>query len=358
MRKIMIAFVGLLVGLGCGLTGPGSGPTEKIAVESETMGFDNLLWLPDGRLMVFVDLPEKDVSGLRWYVFVEDWTPLEMSLPYDERCYRGGYYRSPGLLPDGRISFLEECLRLTGTVPDTAYLMAYDLKTGRAEQLVEGSLPLTSAVSNTQFSWNPKMARGMGDLWGDVSSIYWLTPAGYEFPDITISENYQGDTRSWSLAENEAALEDPEKVPEVGMAQFPAWSPDGKTIAFMATTGPIGRKYADRHLSVWSLYLMDPEVQEPKRVLTNIHHPFLVKWSPDGKWLLIGGQIGGFGDYGYWLYAPESEELSFLLKNIDARVVWAPDSTKIAYMACEKFSTRFDMFGICVQNNLNVLKLE
>ncbi|HLF90199.1 MAG TPA: hypothetical protein VI451_14730 [Anaerolineales bacterium] len=353
MRKMM-ALIFVFVLSGCGLINQTGVPSEKIAVESEAKGFDNLIWLPDGRLMVFVALPEHDVFGLRWYAIADEWEPKELAFPAHESCLRGGYYWGPSLLPDGRLSFLEQCVN-PGAGEDSLYMLAYDLKSGQSEFLMDTSLPFDRVVFNSQYSWNPNMTLGMADLWGDVSSIYWISPIGYEFPDITISETYNGEARSWSLAENEAALNDPEKVPEVGMARYPAWSPDGNTIAFMATTGPIGRKYAERHLSIWSLYLMEPEIQEPEQVLTSINNPFLVKWSPDGNWLLLGGQMGGFGDYGYWLYSPESEQLTFILKNVDPRAVWSPDSTKIAYMDCEKFSTRFDTFGNCIQTNLNVL---
>jgi len=333
----------------------GKSPAEKIATDTETFPFQNMVWLPNGQIMVFVDLPDQDVFGLQWYAIADEWIPQEISFPDDERCLRGGYYWSPSVLPDGRLGFLEQCVS-PGSGPNSVFMVAYDLESGSTEQLVDGSLPLESSVYSTQYAWNPKMTRGLGDSWSDVASIYWISRSGYEFPNITIEDTYDGETRSWSLRESEQAMSDPALVPQVGMARYPAWSPRGDRIAFLATVGSIGLEYAPRHNVGWSLYLMEPELLQPERVVTDIWSPFAVKFSPDGKWLLVGGQRGQFGDYGLWLYSLQSQELTFVAKVLDPRVVWSPNGKQIAYFQCDKFSWRLDgTFGSCDEESLNSL---
>ncbi len=352
-RKLVmgVSVLGLFILLGC--LG-GTSPSEKMALESKTFPFKDLVWLPDGRLMVFIDVPEEDVFGLRWYAIAGEWTPRELELPQDDRCLRGGYYWTPSLLPDGRLGFLEQCVS-PGSGPNSMFMPAYDLETGETEQLVDASLPLDSTVIGTQYAWNPQMTLGLGDNWGDTASIYWISAAGYEFPDITISDTYDGGQRSWSLLDSGQAMEDPSKVAQVGMTRFPDWSPDGGLIAFMATVGPIGRQYASRHDVSWSLFLMTPDQRQPEPALSNIRSPFLLQFSPDGKWLLYGGQDGQSGDYGLWLYSLRSKEKTFIGKILDARAAWSPDSQRIAYIQCDKFSWRFDgTFGSCDEHSLNI----
>lgn len=346
-----VSVLGLFIFLGC--LG-GKLPSEKLTTDIETFPFKDLVWLPDGRLMVFIAAPGEDVFGLRWYVIADEWTPLELNLPDDDRCLRGGYYWAPSLLPDGRLGFLEQCVS-PGTGPDAMFMVAYDLESGETEQLVQASLPLSSAVYGTQYVWNPSMTLGLADNWGDAASIYWISPDGVEFPDITISEKYDGEQRNWNLRDNEGAMNDPNKVADVGMSRFPAWSPDGDLIAFMATVGPIGLEYAPRHNVSWNLYLMDPELRQPERALADIWNPFTLKFSPDGKWLLLGGQQGQWGDYGLWLVHVETREMTFIGKILDPRVAWAPDGQRIAYFQCDKISWRFDgTFGSCDEESLNI----
>ena len=124
----------------------------------------------------------------------------------------------------------------------------------------------------------------------------------------------------------------------------------------MATVGPIGLQYAARYNVAWNLYLMDSDSRKPKRVLTDIRTPFVVKWSPNNRWLLIGGQIGEFGDYGLWLYSPTREETIFVGDIFDSRVAWSPDSGQIAYFGCVKYGTNpFVDLGNCLQKSLNIL---
>ncbi|MCK5878354.1 MAG: PD40 domain-containing protein, partial [Holophagae bacterium] len=101
---------------------------------------------------------------------------------------------------------------------------------------------------------------------------------------------------------------------------FPAWSPDGKWIAYCSdATGE------------YELYLRDQEGKTQPRQLTRDSKvwKFPASWSPDGKWLL-------YADKGQTLHllSTESGEMTVVdkAKHHDFRgYVWSPDSMWIAY---------------------------
>ena len=67
-----------------------------------------------------------------------------------------------------------------------------------------------------------------------------------------------------------------------GLQQDPAWSPDGKALAFAS----------DRlgSLDIWVQGLNDAE---PTRVTSSAARDWQPNWSPDGKWLVFRSDGGG-----------------------------------------------------------------
>ena len=101
---------------------------------------------------------------------------------------------------------------------------------------------------------------------------------------------------------------------------------------------------------------MAPDDAFVEPILTGIRSPYLIRWSPDGTWLLVVAQAKGpFSDLGFWLYAPSSGRLVLVAKGITGSAVWSPDGTQIAYKDCEETSKRFDSFGNCIRSNVKVL---
>ncbi len=100
----------------------------------------------------------------------------------------------------------------------------------------------------------------------------------------------------------------------------PAWSPDGKWIAFF-----------DDSTGEYELYVMPADGKGPKRQLTTDKGPFKtrISWSPDSKWILFGDKTGTS-----YLIAAEGGPVKVVDKeawrgNLDAN--WSHDSHYIAY---------------------------
>ena len=79
-----------------------------------------------------------------------------------------------------------------------------------------------------------------------------------------------------------------------GQDGWPAWSPDGTTIAFMSNRDDC--RFAAQDAECWvggpddevhDIWLMDPDGSNPRRVTSETAQ--FVAWSPDSRYLLISG---------------------------------------------------------------------
>ena len=81
-----------------------------------------------------------------------------------------------------------------------------------------------------------------------------------------------------------------------GQDGWPAWSPDGSTIAFSTTRDDCRSSRAEGCLSsgdigpVHTLWLMDADGSDQRRVTTT--NAQLPDWSPDGRYLVCESQGG------------------------------------------------------------------
>jgi TolB protein len=80
-----------------------------------------------------------------------------------------------------------------------------------------------------------------------------------------------------------------------GVSDYPAWSPDGSTIAFMTTRGgwptlpgyePLG--YEEGEYGEYEIYVMDANGEKPRNVTNNGREgEQFPAWSPDGSYLVF-----------------------------------------------------------------------
>ena len=81
--------------------------------------------------------------------------------------------------------------------------------------------------------------------------------------------------------------------------------------------------------SRWNLYLMDPEEQQPRKVLANIKGHGGLAWSPDSQWLALVGQLPWRGE-GLWLFQPHTTTLHRIADGKEMyAVTWSPDGQQL-----------------------------
>lgn len=305
-----------------------------------------ITWLSRSKITVFVADPKGGVIGYREE---GNKTIYQLALPQDIQCKNGVEYYYSDTLPDGRFGFLKQCRRSDSDLDErSSYLIAYDPNSNGTQILLK--LPF-GGISIGNFSWSPEMVVGIQEKYSRVSgTLFWITPQGSSAMDVVISDG----KRSWSLATEYSRFASDSSV---GIAGFPAWSPDGKTIAFLASLDAINRSGLDRLDSEYNIYFMEPTQQKPQAVLSGIYEPNGLKWSPDSKWLAFTGRYGTLNRYGLWVFSLGHNE-THLVATGDLRfATWSPDGNVIAAVLCaEKDITcvnsevwKFDISGLIAQ---------
>ena len=246
-------------------------PVQRVTAPRGDYGW--LAWLPNGWLVVRYEVSDRGQFTWRlWRLHLDGSGLTPLPLDADPACRQTRYY-GPIALPDGRLGFERRCLSLKDAsgrplTEGSRYLMAYDVETGTVERLVAEQLTFPTG----QNTWNPTMTRGLLGTGGSLcASLAWLTPARIEYPSFVIEE----DGRSWPLDDY---FGDEDTCTRDGRAGLPAWSPDGQTIAFLASPQSMGVDGFARLDQPWNLYLMDPEEQQPRKVLADIKGPGGLAW--------------------------------------------------------------------------------
>ena len=80
---------------------------------------------------------------------------------------------------------------------------------------------------------------------------------------------------------------------------------------------------------------MDADKPEPKAVLENIHFPFIIKWSPDSKYVAFIGQYGSSKQAGLWLYSIESDSILNIADGKFQDILWNTDNTGLTAIHCD-----------------------
>jgi hypothetical protein len=206
--------------------------------------------------------------------------------------------------------------------------MAYDFESGEIEQIVTGKLP--SRTISKDFSWHPDMTRGVQEIYDILNGVlYWITPFGSEPISLTLSDG----KRSWSL--DESFPDFSEDSSAMGIAAIPAWSPDGKTIAFWASFDAIGREGFARADGEYNLIFLDPDSLAYTIVLDRVCHPEDLEWSPNSEWLAFLGETARPRRRGLWLFSLRDKKLVLISEGVFRdNLVWSPDGRTIAGILC------------------------
>jgi TolB protein len=101
------------------------------------------------------------------------------------------------------------------------------------------------------------------------------------------------------------------------MDSYPAWSPDGKKIAF---TGNLGRTVVD---------IMNADGSDRRRLTRRHGDDALPAWSPDGRTIALDNNITRQID----LVSPDGEQRHPLIARTASLPTWSPDGKRIAFVS-------------------------
>ena len=146
------------------------------------------------------------------------------------------------------------------------------------------------------------------------------------------------DTLYWQIYVVDTAGKSPKRLTDVnsGDACGPAWSPDGKKIAYyvFANTHP------SRNPAIW---IMDADGSNQKRIAEHGMDP---TWSPDGRQIAFSSRHDGVFQI-YSMNADGTNIRQLTKTNAEnSNPAWAPDGKSIAYIS----ATSDDRRGLSVMN--------
>ena len=337
---LSIVFISVALSGGCTSNSPSTNkilhpniPVQKLNFpEAE---YNNLFWLSQKGLVEVIS----NLSTGRFSLVEENSSQLhELSLPSDPACKKYLDYFPSQILPDGRIGLIKNCGEdIRSASQNTSFLMAYDLEYDKLEKIVAGNLP--SWVNSRGFTWNPTMTRGVQELTDRLfSTLHWISPNGSSPIPLTLKDGY----RSWSLDEQYNNMTTTnEGGSQYGYAGYPAWSPDGKTIAFWVSFDAMGHTGITRVDGEFYLVFLNPEDLSYRFVIKDIYDPYELKWSADGKWLAFFGSAGSTSEKGLWLYSLTENSLTKIgdKQHFSGAPAWFPDGQSIAVISCYAWET-------------------
>jgi Tol biopolymer transport system component len=117
----------------------------------------------------------------------------------------------------------------------------------------------------------------------------------------------------------------------------PSWSPDGRRIVF--SRGTPG-----------DLYVIDADGSSVRRLAATPAHDAQPAWSPDGRWIVFTRKAPGTSIRELWLVRADgsgARQLTSLEAVTDAPA-WSPDGTRIAF-ATNVHNVQFDIYIIGVE---------
>ena len=108
---------------------------------------------------------------------------------------------------------------------------------------------------------------------------------------------------------------------DVGIQEHPAWSPDGKWIAY---SGGHGYK-------TYEIYVVSADGTEQRQLTHNESHEFVPAWSPGGTRIAFSSDASG--NYDIWVMNADGSNLRQLTDDpaLDTRPAWSPDGSQIAF---------------------------
>ena len=315
LRLMMCILLTIL--LGC-MTGCGSNLYQDISsgLSPQKLSlprgeFESVAWLDDDHI-AFIYRPEElipDDLGKDFSINIfEISSGKTITLPHisiPSSCFPPSTISELTRLPDGSLGFVFRCHSENG-------------------------------ISGTLFMWDVNQ-----NAYIELQNYPEFLVRNFSFsPDMSrfIQERGIGDGLN-----NELYLVSPEKIMRKLLLDFkrarsPAWSSDGKTIAFAGTKENPENTDTNTWPEIeslfyypWDIYLMDADGNNARVLLPLVGNIYDLKWSPaNSNFLLFGGTA--FDDVdGVWILDISDKSVKRIWTE-NTRFDWAPDGSKIVVL--------------------------
>ncbi len=249
-----------------------------------------VLWSPDGRSIAFRDGPRVDVVSL-----------ADQSV----RMIAGFGYLPLAWSPDSNsLALLHE--QAPG---DQIVIAAADGPPLRQITHEDPTSHITNSLPGVRLSWSSAGKLFVQHTPGTDDEILSVRPDGKGLQQLT--HNSTDDEQ-------------------------PAWSPDGRQVAFVRDVDPSERQN-------FELYVMSADGRHARRLTMHLGFDEFPAWSPNGRWIAVFRQISD-NDSGIAAMSPTGGHLRILAHRLSALYLsWSPDGTRIAFATPSADGTTTDV---------------
>ena len=219
-----------------------------------------MLWAPNGKRAAVMRFNHEDWSYTPHVINLKTGNSknlMDMGIP---KAKRG--YTIPAWSPDGQWLTLVDNWHVTSTI-------------------IHGHLCKVNVEKGTFIRLTKKP-------WMHPGFSTW-SPDGKRIAFSALREPDRDEPGVWSKREIFVVHDDGSRMVNItnhpAFEEFPAWSPDGKKIAFRGYRDNEGLE-VERPVGRVELYIMDPDGSNVERLTRNAGWEGRVSWSPDSKWIV------------------------------------------------------------------------
>lgn len=265
-----------------------------------------LAWTSTDRVIFEYRPKGKQGPGTNLWIMRSDGTELhELTLPPDTQneCSWTEYH-DPVVLSNGQVAYVRSCH--TAKEPFwSSSVLVLNPNTQTSQLLFNQEIPEAALFS---IAFGSDLSYAVGATYSDV-------------------EHYMFGIDSGGTYTLELGRPRPNR---------PAWSRDGKTIAFFGNQSMQSEPGPNWAAQAYDLWLIPADcvtrssncTDKARMLLESVDSPTNMAWSPDGKWLAFDGDVQGQGK-GIWLLNVNGQKLYQVAVGNFERPAWSPDGHTI-----------------------------